>query len=301
MTDRTCLHCQADISHLHRNQRYCSVACRDARAWARRSRVTCSRCGGPAGYTRGVRSDARCRPCIKSPCGTVAAYSRGCRCQPCRDAKAAGMREYTAHRLAKTGVSMWANRKRRPVAKVCDFCGRDFQTSDTRSTSCSRQCSSRRRAGWSTSTEIVHVPRVPERKKPKPNTNAAPRFWDVLVAGPCLWCGAQFVGIGSQARFCSLKCARGKSKAQRGKKFQVSPRFRLAIYERDNWTCQLCFEPIDRDAHYLSAWAPSLDHIEPQSAALIPDHSAANLRLSHMWCNAVRGDGTHHAELFAVA
>ena len=63
MTDRTCLHCQADISRLHRNQRYCSAACRDARAWARRSRVTCSSCGGPTGYARGVRSDATCLSC----------------------------------------------------------------------------------------------------------------------------------------------------------------------------------------------------------------------------------------------
>jgi hypothetical protein len=46
----------------------------------------------------------------------------------------------------------------------------------------------------------------------------------------------------------------------------------------------------------LDDWAPSLDHIEPQSWALIPDHSPANLRLAHRWCNSVRGDLSHYTD-----
>ena len=63
---------------------------------------------------------------------------------------------------------------------------------------------------------------------------------------------------------------------------------RLAIYERDGWACQLCFEPVDKDLHYNDRMAATLDHIEPQSSALIPDHSAENLRLSHRACNSRR-------------
>lgn len=76
-------------------------------------------------------------------------------------------------------------------------------------------------------------------------------------------------------------------------------RDRLAIYERDGWVCQLCMEPTDRDLMSTDPrndWAPSLDHIEPQSHALIPDHSPANLRLAHRWCNSVRGDLTYYSE-----
>ncbi|MBT8163052.1 MULTISPECIES: HNH endonuclease [Arthrobacter] len=70
----------------------------------------------------------------------------------------------------------------------------------------------------------------------------------------------------------------------------INDRDRQAIYQRDAWTCQICRHPIDRDAKATSQWAPSLDHIEPRSTSLEPDHSAENLRTAHMWCNAVRGD-----------
>lgn len=65
---------------------------------------------------------------------------------------------------------------------------------------------------------------------------------------------------------------------------------RHGIYERDAWTCTICHHPIDRDAEPSDPWAPSLDHIEPKSSAVVPDHSPSNLRTAHMWCNAVRGD-----------
>lgn len=65
---------------------------------------------------------------------------------------------------------------------------------------------------------------------------------------------------------------------------------RIAIYERDNWTCQICGEDIDRERHWNDDMAPSLDHIIPRSHMLIPDHSQGNLRTAHRRCNAVRGD-----------
>lgn len=67
---------------------------------------------------------------------------------------------------------------------------------------------------------------------------------------------------------------------------------RLAIYERDAWTCMICLDPIDQEAEPNTPWAPSLDHIVPRSSTACPDHSPTNLRTAHMWCNAVRGDAT---------
>ena len=64
---------------------------------------------------------------------------------------------------------------------------------------------------------------------------------------------------------------------------------RLALYERDAWTCQLCNEPIDVGAHYQSDWAASLDHIVPRSRGGSDDPE--NLRTAHRWCNSIRGDG----------
>lgn len=70
----------------------------------------------------------------------------------------------------------------------------------------------------------------------------------------------------------------------------ISREARLAIYERDDWTCQLCGKPVDREADpERSNDAPSLDHIEPQSHVLVPDHRPTNLRTAHRGCNSKRG------------
>jgi len=69
----------------------------------------------------------------------------------------------------------------------------------------------------------------------------------------------------------------------------IAPKVRHSLYERDDWTCQLCHEPIDRDAHWNTNYAPSLDHIVPQSHTLVPDHRPSNLRTAHRVCNSRRG------------
>ena len=68
----------------------------------------------------------------------------------------------------------------------------------------------------------------------------------------------------------------------------ISAADRLAVYERDGWSCQICFHPVDRDSHYLSDWYPTLDHVVPQSVRV--DHSFENLRLVCRYCNLARLD-----------
>lgn len=67
----------------------------------------------------------------------------------------------------------------------------------------------------------------------------------------------------------------------------IDPESRLAIYERDEWVCQLCHDPIDREAGRNEHFAPSLDHIIPKSKGG-PDTND-NLRTAHRICNAIRG------------
>lgn len=71
---------------------------------------------------------------------------------------------------------------------------------------------------------------------------------------------------------------------------------RLAVFERDGWVCQICMEPIDRDAEPKSAWAPSVDHIVCRAWTGEPDHSMENLRAAHIWCNAVRSDERKYSD-----
>lgn len=76
----------------------------------------------------------------------------------------------------------------------------------------------------------------------------------------------------------------------------INPKVRAAVFERDNWTCRLCGEVLDRDADSQSDWFPSLDHILPQS--LGGSHTLENLRAAHRWCNSIRGAKDFHQELF---
>ncbi len=96
-------------------------------------------------------------------------------------------------------------------------------------------------------------------------------------------------------RFCSLTCA---NESRRGtvhsSRFRIRDRDRLAIYVRDNWTCQICSEPVDLEADYLTDWAPTLDHVVPRSKGGSDDPE--NLRTAHRWCNSVRGDLSFHTD-----
>lgn len=128
---------------------------------------------------------------------------------------------------------------------------------------------------------------LPDRHPARTWRPSKPR---VFVSGPCSWCGEAFTIVDqTSARYCSVRCSRNASRARTGR-FVVSDSVRLAIYERDGWTCQLCSEPVDPDLPPSDVWAATLDHIVCQSWTDEPDHSPSNLRLAHRWCNSVRGD-----------
>lgn len=106
---------------------------------------------------------------------------------------------------------------------------------------------------------------------------------------------------------CGVECERPAMKGQRPRycsecriRDWITPTRRLAVYERDAWTCWLCEEPVDRDLiGSRSIWRPSLDHVTPRSAG--GSNSESNLRLAHMWCNCVRSDGKYAPEVFRVS
>lgn len=67
----------------------------------------------------------------------------------------------------------------------------------------------------------------------------------------------------------------------------IGTRDRMALYERDNWTCHLCGEPVDPRADFNANDYPSLDHVTPRS--LGGSDEPDNLRTAHRGCNARRG------------
>jgi hypothetical protein len=60
------------------------------------------------------------------------------------------------------------------------------------------------------------------------------------------------------------------------------------VFQRDNWLCGLCGEPVDQTLKYPDPMSASLDHVIPIS--LGGEHSRANTRCSHLICNIRRGN-----------
>jgi 5-methylcytosine-specific restriction endonuclease McrA len=58
---------------------------------------------------------------------------------------------------------------------------------------------------------------------------------------------------------------------------------KLAVFARDNWVCQLCGKPVDRDAQWPDPYSVSLDHRVPLSKG--GDHLYENVQCSHLRCN----------------
>lgn len=69
--------------------------------------------------------------------------------------------------------------------------------------------------------------------------------------------------------------------------YDIPHRVRRAVYERDDWVCQICGDAISREFDPYDRLAPSLDHIVPRSVSA--DHSESNLRMVHVICNIRRG------------
>lgn len=183
--------------------------------------------------------------------------------------------------------------------RTCEVCTTDYLSERRTGRFCSDACKGDAYRHAPPSRELVGpvertVTMLPARH-PALRQHPKPRVW---YAGVCAWCTLAFVDNQPQARFCSKRCGKQMSRHRQGR-FTVPPHVRLAIYVRDEWTCQLCLESVDQQlmsTDPLHDWAPSLDHIVCQSWTTTPDHSEANLRLAHRWCNAVRSDGRYYTE-----
>lgn len=177
---------------------------------------------------------------------------------------------------------------------TCEACGITAKVTKKDARFCSNECYiSTRRRQFTTDIELWRQPTI---STPGPRWRRSPDRHPSLngslfVYGCCGWCGESFMALAGdwerRSIYCSRRCARNAGRARRGR-FTVPPQIRRAICERDNWTCQLCSEPVDPEASDL--WRATLDHVVPQSHQLVPDHSPGNLQLAHLWCNSVKGD-----------
>ncbi|MFJ6155762.1 HNH endonuclease [Pseudarthrobacter sp. NPDC092184] len=71
--------------------------------------------------------------------------------------------------------------------------------------------------------------------------------------------------------------------ARKRNKGRTYSKHRQLVFERDNFTCQVCLLPTDPGARPTDDQYPTLDHIF--SLALGGDDDPDNLRTAHRWCN----------------
>lgn len=258
----------------------------------RKPDLPCADCGELMWRGKGVlpAGQARCRQCrsLDAKRHGYSRYRAGCRCGECREGNRARHEQYRRAFEERNGRGYYDgyDRKGRPRAGAkCLGCGESVRGSYQKDRPYHRACRLREeRAERKRHAVAARLEKAAEGTRSE---------W-VWVVGECAQCLQAFARHGQASRFCSTKC---RQRARRS--WKIAMRDRLAIYDRDGWTCRLCMEPVDRDlmtTDPMNDWAPSLDHIEPQSWALIPDHSPANLRLAHRWCNSVRGDLSHHTD-----
>jgi len=186
---------------------------------------------------------------------------------------------------------------------TCERCGEHATVQKRTARFCTQTCKARHLAGWSTSTAIELWVAPPKPKRAPPPTPRRTSWWRFIVQGSCSRCGDQFTVLGanplSLATYCSSRCARahGKDRRRATKRDAfVANVNRLAIYERDNWTCQLCRKKVDRTKKVPHPKAPTIDHIVPLGAG--GTHEPVNAQCAHFLCNSIKGDrGTDQLRL----
>ena len=154
-----------------------------------------------------------------------------------------------------------------PQCKVyfltCTHCGRAFSAKRHGKTYCSKAC-----AGDAA------------RQSREPNT--------------CRDCGDQAEPFKTYCKPCRTVRHKNSERAYKQKRRAVTrgvhadyinPR---TIYERDNWTCGICGEPVDKRLNYPDYKSATIDHIIPVSKG--GTHTHDNVQCAHWDCNVFARD-----------
>lgn len=295
---RKCITCGTSIDHLFKLRRYCEP---HQPRTSTKSMRPCPECGKPSWSKK-----TRCRDCTnKLPTGCPDCGKPGtkrARCTMCTlamsddtDCGECGKpRKILARGMCSSCYSA-AYRKAKLVAGICAHCAQDFEGRKGQ-----RYCDSRCQRQANLGIDPNSPPRTKRARKSdfrrRAERTAAKALAGtsgrgrVFVQGNCIMCHTAYVSPGAASRYCSKECRALNRKRVHG----LSMLERLAIFERDDWTCQICGEHADWTLHHTSDWYPTLDHIIPRSHG--GGHEPENLRTAHAWCNSVRGDLSHYTD-----
>jgi hypothetical protein len=248
---------------------------------------------------------------------------RGWQCVECANAWS---REFRRAYKARTGTHV--QYRYAPHQKLCETCGKPFDSREARIRFCSIACNNRsrtwahecERCGKTWESGHAHGRFCSAACRTAPGTDLV--LWRPVppwvriaeatrrlgvehrplrkrwYAGRCARCGDWFVHDQPSTMTCSVRCMKRQSHDRRrlrermhgGAPGKVS---RWRIFERDEWTCQICGLPTERSEKTPHPLAPTLDHVIP--LALWPGdegavHEDSNLQCAHFLCNSIKGD-----------
>jgi hypothetical protein len=195
---------------------------------------------------------------------------------PIEHAELGRPRRFCSDKCKARNTNRLQNRRRQPVVqdaeRFCTHCGKSFVPKRRDQVYCNAGCvvmayQKRRRGG------------EPLRQVEQIKT--------------CVECGNEFTAYKSNAKWCSKICrirttgrdaSRRRSPARPGWK----PYTDREIFERDGWICQICCEPVDREASRRHDDGVTIDHIIPLSRG--GADNPVNVVTAHWRCNRDKGN-----------
>lgn len=134
------------------------------------------------------------------------------------------------------------------------------------------------------------------------------------LARTCVECGSDFTATWNAEIFCSDACrpdnywqwwakrnpeqvteGTARRRARKQNNGRVERFWRKKVYERDNWQCGICNQPVNPELEWPHPQSASLDHIVPLAQG--GEHTRANVRLAHLHCNTSRGVGNYDSPI----
>ena len=270
-TPRTCAREGCGVLYLAHKGRFCSTKCRSSsRPKVPLKSHTCENCGEPF----------ESRLTHAKWCSKVCA-AQGFHAQRKLDGRAFHMVQVRRQ---------W---------KTCQ-CGKRWQASGHHIRWCSNACQAKytwgpdRGRGKSRLTAQQKLARRKQRRAARGTTGGRV----VWAQGWCRRCGAYFVAraaLGSSSpAYCSKRHARADIKARRRSRARglkiLSPS-RWRVFRRDGWTCQICFDPVNRTAKVPAPDAAVIDHKKPLALFKIGEVDGEhNWQTAHFYCNSLKRD-----------
>lgn len=293
---RTCPHCEAGFTPSRGTQKYCTPICQrraeKARANARKRESLppkqCKNCGTIlsarnreyCGTPECVRtSPLTCAKCQKDKQPEDFSRDKGRSngyhqyCKPCaRELSAIRYRKRNGLPEDYKAPTEWSIKDK---AATCEHCGHAFKWKTHKAKYCSQRCSGK-------AIGYQHQPGT----KPKPAIQ--------VQIKQCANCKKLFITHSAKLLNCSSECINEWQKQQVRKRRarMYSAKYVVfsyrEVFERDEWECGICSEPIDPELEYPDGGSVSLDHVIPISRG--GTHTPGNAQAAHLRCNLSKGN-----------